>query len=294
VSQLITVDDFDSFMDIREFPPSTIRAEVLNSICNLDEREELEPFIRSILFDTSGTPHGPAELVDILTHKLKVKKESGLAAFILKGKSFPTVRPKHVAHQIYRLEKISGLRYAIFGATGIILDEAREHFCSTAERLNCKYAIFDSMDIARLLVSYGFLCPRDGQRIAAGRCRCGYSPRKRILNVLQTDALKGLAQSHELGQRAGLVVLPPGSGKTRIAAQDSMAMNATRVLYVAHAHEILDVATSEFEAVFGKENVTRHSLTSLSTLNKVNIATIQLFEKHLHGITSNDFDEDLT
>ncbi len=50
------------------------------------------------------------------------------------------------------------------------------------------------------------------------------------------------------------------------------------------------MATSEFEAVFGKENVTRHSITSLTTLNKVNIVTIQLFERHLHGITQNDFD----
>lgn len=290
VDQLITIDDFDSFIGIREFPPSTIIVEVLNAVSNLDEREELEPFIRSILFDTSGTPHGPAELVDILTHKLKVKKESGLAAFILKGKSFSTVRPKHVAHQIYRLEKISGLRYAVFGATGIILDEAREQFCSTAERLNCKYAIFDSMDIARLLVGYGFLCPRDGQRIAAGRCRCGYSPKKRILNVLQIDTLKALTQTHELGQRAGLVVLPPGSGKTRIAAQDSKSINATSVLYVAHTHEILDVAISEFEAVFGKENVTHHSKTSLAKLNRVNITTIQLIRRYLNEISQNDFD----
>lgn len=54
VDQLITIDDFDSFIDIREFPPSTITADILNSVHNLDEREELEPFIRSILFDTSA------------------------------------------------------------------------------------------------------------------------------------------------------------------------------------------------------------------------------------------------
>src|SRR5215213_2191853 len=28
---------------------------------SLDEREELEPFVRTILFDSSSTPHGPAE-----------------------------------------------------------------------------------------------------------------------------------------------------------------------------------------------------------------------------------------
>jgi superfamily II DNA or RNA helicase len=290
VANLLTIDDFDNFVDIREFPPEKITAEVLNSVRKLDEKEELEPFVRSILFDTSDTPHGPAEIVDILTHKLKVKTHPGLAAFILKGKSFPTVRPKHVAHQIYRLEKISGLRYAVFAAVGTILDEVREQFCATAERLECKYALFDSMDIARLLVSYGFLCPRDGRRIAAGRCGCGYSPKKRILNVLQSDALKALYEAHELGQSAGLVVLPPGSGKTRIAAEDSRVTQAARILYVAHTHEILSVAASEFEALFGKENVTIHNKRSLSGFSKVNIATIQLLSRHLDEITLNDFD----
>ena len=290
MSNLIAIDDFDNFVDIREFPSESITEDVLNSVRKLDEREEFEPFLRSILFDTSDTPHGPAEIVDILTHKLRVRKVSGLAAFILKGKSFPTVRPNHVAHQIYRLEKISGLRYAIFAAVGNILDDAKEHFCATAERLDCQYAIFDAMDIARLFVSFGFLCPRDGRKIAAGRCRCGYSPGKRILNVLQTDTLKALYETHEFGRGAGLVVLPPGSGKTRIAAEDSKTVNANRILYVAHTHEILDVAVSEFEALFGKENVTNHNKRSLLDLNKVNISTIQLLRRNLERIKPNDFD----
>ena len=75
--------------------------------------------------------------------------------------------------------------------------------------------------------------------------------------MLQEDALEGLSAAHAIGQRRALVVLPPGSGKTRIAAEDAKAVNPVRILYVAHTHEILDVAQSEFEAKFRAESVTR-------------------------------------
>jgi superfamily II DNA or RNA helicase len=62
---------------------------------------------------------------------------------------------------------------------------------------------------------------------------------------------------HALKQKSGLVILPPGSGKTRIAAEDAKSFNPRRVLYVAHTHEILDVAQSEFAAKFGTDSVAR-------------------------------------
>jgi superfamily II DNA or RNA helicase len=291
LGSLIRIDDFDNFREIRGFPAESVSKELQDVVRNLDEREELEPFIRSILFDTSITPHGPAEIVDILTHKVSVKQKTGLAAFIIKGKSFAKVRPVHVAHQIYRLEKIVGLEFSVFVATGVILDGAKEQFCSTAERLGVQYAIFDTIDLARLFVSHGFLCPRDARRIIAGRCQCGYSPKKRIFNVLQRETLKVLTEAHNIGQYAGLVVLPPGTGKTRIAAEDAKKFGVKRVLYIAHTQEILDVAQSEFEAVFNTKEVTRHSKGStLSDLNKVNIATIQLVHRNLAKICSNTFD----
>jgi len=216
---LITIEQIDNFREVRDVPPSQISEKLLHTVQNLNEKEELEPFFRSILFDSSDTPHGPAELVDILTHKISVDSEPGLAAFILKGKSFPKVRPKHVAHQIYRLEKIAGVQYTVFAASGTILDEAKEQFCSTSERLNAKYAILDSFDLARLFIAHGFLCPRDARRISAGRCLCGYSPKRRILNVFQKESLTELKRAHSIGQESGIIVLPPGSGKTRIAAE---------------------------------------------------------------------------
>ncbi len=159
MGKLLNIEDFKCFESIRDVSPQMITPELVKTVRELDEKEELEPFIRSILDDPNETAHGPAEIVDILTHKISVKNESGIAAFILKGKSFAKVRHSHVAHQIYRLEKTVGLNFAIFAATGTILDDAKEHFCSTAERLNCRYAIFDANDLARLFIAYGWICP---------------------------------------------------------------------------------------------------------------------------------------
>lgn len=285
MGRLIAIDDIDSFARVRDFPSDSIHDDVVAATRTFHECEELEPAIRTILFDTSDTPHGPAEIVDILTHKVVIDGQPKLSGFILKGKSFPTVRPSHVSHQTYRLEKIAGLKFAAFGAVGNILDQAKEQFVSTVQRIQCDYTILDTQDLARLLVAYGFLCPREGQRISRERCRCGYSPRKRFFNVFQKDSLKVIEESRALGQNEGLVVLPPGSGKTRIAAEDAEKFQARRILYVAHTHEILDVAESEFEAVFGERQVKRHTNPrDLQTPNKVNIATVQLLKGHLSSV----------
>jgi superfamily II DNA or RNA helicase len=285
------IDDFDNFISVRDVPAHTISKALVEVVRRLDEREELEPYLRLILHDPNDTPHGPAEIADIFTHKLSIKKLNGLAAFILKGRSFKTVKPKDVAHQIYRLEKISGLAIAIFAAPGIILDVAKEHFVSTALRLGCNYAIFDANDLARLFVAYGFLCPRDGRKVISGRCSCGYSPKKRLLNLFQRDALEDLKKAHAQRTPSGIIVLPPGSGKTRIAAEDSARFGAHCVLYIAQTAEILDVAKSEFEAIYGVANVKRHhSKASLGDPCRVNIATIQLISRHIDDIDLGPYD----
>jgi superfamily II DNA or RNA helicase len=285
------IDDYDSFIAVRDVPPDSISRALIEAVRELDEKEELEPYLRLILHDPNETPHGPAEIADIFTHKLSIQKLAGMAAFILKGRSFKTVRPQHVAHQIYRLEKISGLAIAIFAAPGTILDGAKEHFVSTALRLRCNYSIFDAMDLARLFVAYGFFCPRDARKIVFGRCICGYSPIKRLLNVFQKDTLAALQTAHSKREPAALIVLPPGSGKTRIAAEDARRARAKHVLYLAHTAEILDVAVSEFEAVFGKRNVKLHEAwKELAAPGRVNITTIQLISRHLDSVNLEAYD----
>jgi superfamily II DNA or RNA helicase len=281
LSRLLRIDEFANFVQVRDIPPKDVTHEHLQVVRTLDERQELEPYIRAILYDSNETPHGPAELVDILTHKLIIDGVKGMAAFILKGRSFPTVRPKDVSHQIYRLEKIADLKIAILASPGTILDSAKEQFCSTAIRLGCQYSIFDAIDLSRLLIAYGFICPRDAKKIVSGRCTCGYSPSKRLLNLFQKDSLAALSRAHTRREPAGLIILPPGSGKTRIAAEDAFRTDAARILYLAHTAEILDVAQSEFEAVFSSQNVVRHTKpSSLTKPKRVNIASIQLVHRN--------------
>jgi hypothetical protein len=197
---LFTLIAVDNFEKARAFHSRNISEAAVATIADLDEKSEIEAWIQAILFDTNHTPHGPVEIVDILTHKLIVRGREGLAAFILKGRSFTTVRPSHVSHQIFRLERIPDLSFAVFAASGIVLDEVKQQFVSTAKRLGCDYCILDAHDLARLFVGFGFLCPRDGQRIRGGRCSCGYTPATRTSNILQNDALKW---TPIIGQRIG-------------------------------------------------------------------------------------------
>ena len=154
---LLAVDNFEA---TRSIAPRDIASGAITTVRDLDEKEEIEPWVQAILHDTNRTSHGPSEIVDIFMHKLSVRGKTGLAAFILKGKSFPTVRPVHVSHQIFRLERLQDLSFAILGASGNVLDEVKEQFVSTAKRLLCDYAILDAQDLARLFIAFGFICPR--------------------------------------------------------------------------------------------------------------------------------------
>lgn len=280
--RLLSLDNIRAFERVKGTPADSLNEKVVATVRVLDEKLELEPYIRSILVDANATPHGPAEVADIITPKLAVDAKSVLSAWILKGKSFGTVRPKDVSHQIYRLEKIADLGLAVFAYTGNVLDAAVEQFISTAKRLMCSYVILDAVEIGRLLVAYGYLCPRDGSRITSGRCECGYASEFSPPNILQLEAHGALIEAHSVGQAGGLLVLPTGAGKTRLAAEDAYRSNPSRVLYVAHRQEILDVAQDEFEHVFSGREVVRHTTgSSLLKPGRVNLATIQLLRENL-------------
>jgi superfamily II DNA or RNA helicase len=281
VSKLLKIEDYNEFTVVRDVPPSDISPQILKVVRTLDERTELEAAILNALCDPNETPHGPAEVVDILTHRVSVGSHKGMAAFILKGRAFPTVRPHHTSHQIFRLRKIRGLEFAVFAAVGNVLDQAKDEFITTAEDLGIDYSFFDSNDIARLFIAFGFLCPRDGERIVGGRCTCGYAPAGKDLNLLQEEALRCLSATHSRFATAGLVVMPTGSGKTRVAVRDVAAVSAQRVLYVANTHEILQVARREFAARFGESNVTHAlSISEFKSPRRIMLASVQLLEKH--------------
>lgn len=288
MTTLLNISSFDQFGKVRSVEPSSITEAVIATIRTLDERTELESAFLSAMSDPNATPHGPAEMFDIFTHKVSVAGQQGLAAFILKGRAFSTVRPQDVSHQIFRLRNARGLRFAVFAAVGNILDAVKHEFVTTALDLGLDYALFDANDIARLMISQGFICPRDGRRLDMGRCVCGYKPDVEDLNVLQKDALSRLAETHQANKRAGLVVMPTGSGKTRVAVNDVKACNLKSVLYVAHTHEILDGATGEFVATFGAADVLHvKSFKDLAAKPSIKMATVQLLARHPEWLQAN-------
>lgn len=291
MSRLINIDDIQSFTKIKSVKRGEISEDVINSVKELNEKTQIEPFIRSSIYDYNDTPHGPMEIVDILTTRLTVENKSKYSAFILKGKSFKTVNAQDVSHQIYRLKKINGIEVAIFAYTGNLLDQPQEEFITICSEIGCLYSIWDCVDLGRLFISEGFICPRDGEVIEGGTCSCGYSPEREELNIYQNEALKQLTTSHKLKQKAGLVVLPTGTGKTRISALDIKKHEYRKTLYLAHTEEILIGAEREFQHFFSKNEVKRITKKSeLKGLKKVTLATIQLISKNLSQFDRNDFE----
>ena len=176
MSRLVKIQDIDQFYEVINVPEGVITPAVLASVRQLDERCDLEPMLREVLWDPTETPHGPTEIADIFTTKIRVKGKRCLGAFVVKGKSFAKVRSQHIDHQVLRLRQIPGLDVMVLVAVGHIQDSAQRDFVQVALDAGCSYLIVDAIDCARLLVAYEKICPEDGTPYGLeGRCRCGHS-----------------------------------------------------------------------------------------------------------------------
>ncbi|MDP6556032.1 MAG: hypothetical protein QGG71_15290 [Pirellulaceae bacterium] len=161
-SRLIDIDEVDQFARIADISPRDITEEVLRGIAGLHEVRELEVLIREIIADPTETPHGPTEIADILTTQIHVAGQRCVAGFVLKGRSFGKVRSKDVTHQFAKLRTIEGLQLMVFAAVGSIQDDAQRDFLQTAKDAQCNYLVMNVLDLARLLIAYGKVCPEDG------------------------------------------------------------------------------------------------------------------------------------
>ena len=128
MKRLIKIHDIDEFSEIKTIPDAAINKEILFNIKNLDEKS-IERFLREILYDPNETPHGPTEIADILTTHVHVRGDKRLAAFVLKGKSFPRVSSREVTHQFVKLRQIPQLGLMVFLAVGISKMMHREILC---------------------------------------------------------------------------------------------------------------------------------------------------------------------
>ena len=111
-------------------------------------------------------------------------------------------------------------------------------------------------------------------------------------NHIQQEAMKLLAETRSVGNERGLVVMATGTGKTWLAAFDSVAANAKRVLFVAHREEILKQAEETFIRIRPSASVGKYSGESKDIDADLLFASIQTIGKidHLRRFPEDYFD----
>lgn len=106
---------------------------------------------------------------------------------------------------------------------------------------------------------------------------------------IQLEALKALETARHLGDKAGLVVLATGLGKTWLSAFDSI--NFSRVLFIAHREEILSQAMNTYRKIRPSENFGRYSGTAKED-GDIIFASVQTLSRneHLNYFEKDQFD----
>ena len=74
--QLIRLDDIRSFTAVKDAPLNEVTEALRLAVKQLHEADDMEEFLRAILSDRAATPHGPAELVDILTNRVEIDDQA--------------------------------------------------------------------------------------------------------------------------------------------------------------------------------------------------------------------------
>lgn len=109
---------------------------------------------------------------------------------------------------------------------------------------------------------------------------------------IQADALASLQRTRDEGNRAGLVVLATGLGKTWLAAFDSNQEQFGRVLFVAHREEILSQALGTFRRI--RPHATLGMYTGKAKQQNVDVlfASVQTLgrQRHLDRFDPSEFD----
>ncbi len=110
---------------------------------------------------------------------------------------------------------------------------------------------------------------------------------------VQADALDALEATREMGNRAGLVVLATGLGKTWLSAFDSTPERGfERVLFVAHREEILAQAMSTYARIRPNASVGLYTGRSKAFEAALLFASVQTLsqEQHLARFAADHFD----
>jgi superfamily II DNA or RNA helicase/diadenosine tetraphosphate (Ap4A) HIT family hydrolase len=99
---------------------------------------------------------------------------------------------------------------------------------------------------------------------------------------VQAAALEALDKTRAAGNRAGLVVMATGLGKTWLSAFDTSRAEFKRVLFVAHREEILDQALDTFRRVRPQARLGHYTGQIKDPLAEVIFASIQTLSRREH------------
>jgi hypothetical protein len=175
MTQVLRLDDIEEFEFVRRIPRSAITDIILEGVSQLNERDQIEVFLREILPDKNETPHTSTEIADILT-TVTHQGKSLFTAFINKGKSTPNVTAKIASHQISRVRRFPGINLIVLLAVGDIQDDIKADLIQAATDAKADYMFVDAIDVARLFVAHHKICPHEGFPFENGQCKvCGFS-----------------------------------------------------------------------------------------------------------------------
>jgi superfamily II DNA or RNA helicase/HKD family nuclease/diadenosine tetraphosphate (Ap4A) HIT family hydrolase len=111
-------------------------------------------------------------------------------------------------------------------------------------------------------------------------------------NLVQQEALRALEATRATGNRAGLVVMATGLGKTWLAAFDIAREAFRRVLFVAHREEILSQALATFRRIRPGAMLGLYTGSERAPDADILFASIQTLSRreHLERFAANAFD----
>ena len=111
-------------------------------------------------------------------------------------------------------------------------------------------------------------------------------------NTIQLEALEALSATRAAGNRAGLVVMATGLGKTWLAAFDVARMGARNILFVAHRDEILKQALATFRRILPDSTLGLYTGNERAPDAQILFASIQTLGRanHLRQFARHAFD----
>ena len=101
-------------------------------------------------------------------------------------------------------------------------------------------------------------------------------------NRVQGEALTALEATRAAGNRAGLVVMATGLGKTWLAAFDTARPEFRRILFVAHREEILNQAVATFRRIRPAATIGLYNGTERAPQADILFASIQTLSRRAH------------